>query len=554
MRTTKSAKNAPKVDAPSTRRCAIYARVSTDEQAMLEYNSLQAQEEICKNYIAIRASDPAIARKWVHAKTYTDAGFSGGTLERPALKLLLADVAEGKVDVIVAYKIDRISRSISQFYEVWNLLEEHEVDFASATQEFNTATSQGKLMLNLLLSFAQYERELIGERTRDKIAAARRNGRWCGGKPILGYDIDRERSRLVINESEAPIVRDIFQTYLEEMSLLRAIAAINEKGYRTKAWTTSAGHRIGGAPFDKVTLDRLLHNPTYIGKVAHHEKLYVGLHTAIVEEAVFERVQKLLAQPHHPHFRTGPREYEFLLQGLVRCGPCNRAMSPNHAVGRAKKKYFYYVCTRVTREGADACTVRSFSAPILEGLLLERLRELVADESLVEAIMSRAKIEAEARAPQIREERDRLQGELRRFKEESGRLVDAIATGTGGAELVAGRLQDAEDRLKTVEARLKELAAEEERLATAEVTPGQVRASLARFSELWQTLPQTQKTRLVRLVVQEVVIDHRDRLRTKITWRLRPFRTGAAMETRDEVFETRRFQRGGRDSNPRPSA
>ncbi len=202
---------------------------------------------------------------------------------------------------------------------------------------------------------------------------------------------------------------------------------------------------------------------------------------------------------------------------------------------------------RTERRGADACTVRSFSAPILEGLLLERLRELVADESLVEAIMSRAKTEAEARAPQIREERDRLQGELRRFKEEAGRLVDAIATGTGGAELVAGRLQDAEDRLKTVETRLKELAAEEERLATAQVTPERVRASLARFSELWQTLPQTQKTRLVRLVVQEVVLDHRDRLRTKITWRLRPFRAEAAMDGHDVWFEDRRFQRPERN-------
>ncbi len=161
--------------------------------------------------------------------------------------------------------------------------------------------------------------------------------------------------------------------------------------------------------------------------------------------------------------------------------------------------------------------------------------------------MSRAKTEAEARAPQIREERDRLQGELRRFKEEAGRLVDAIATGTGGAELVAGRLQDAEDRLKTVETRLKELAAEEERLATAQVTPERVRASLARFSELWQTLPQTQKTRLVRLVVQEVVLDHRDRLRTKITWRLRPFRAEAAMDGHDVWFEDRRVQRPERN-------
>jgi site-specific DNA recombinase len=177
---------------------------------------------------------------------------------------------------VVSYKIDRVSRSISQFYEIWNLLEKHEVDFASATQEFNTASRQGKLMLNLLLSFAQYERELIGERTRNKIAAARKKGLWSGGHSVLGYDIDRTRRVLVINEAEARIVREIFRLYLQELSLLRTLRAMKNLGYFTKTWVTSRGKTNGGRPFDRVTLHELLRNPVYIGKIRHHEMLYDG--------------------------------------------------------------------------------------------------------------------------------------------------------------------------------------------------------------------------------------------------------------------------------------
>jgi len=330
------------------RRCAIYTRVSTDEQAALEYNSLQAQEEICKNYISIRAADPAIERKWVHVKTYSDAGYSGGTLERPSLKRLLADIEAGKVDIIVAYKIDRISRSISQFYEVWNLLERHKADFASATQEFNTATSQGKLMLNLLLSFAQYERELISERTRDKVAAAKKRGRWCGGMAVLGYDIDRERKALVVNEHEAQIVRDIFATYLREMSLLKTIQAITPKGYRTKQWVSSTGRRRGGAAFDKVTLANLLKNPIYIGKVTHKDKVYDGVHAPIVDVATFQRVQQLLDDNWRGRSSHAEDVQGFLLQALVRCAACGRAMSPHFAWSKGRR-YLYYRCGRAVR-------------------------------------------------------------------------------------------------------------------------------------------------------------------------------------------------------------
>ncbi len=235
----------------TTLRVAIYTRVSTDEQAALEYNSLRAQEEICKTYIAVREKDPAAQRRWTHAGTYSDAGYSGGTLDRPDLKRLLADVQAGKIDTIIAYKIDRLSRSIAQFYQILHVLDRHGVDFGSATQDFNTGTSQGKLMLNMLLSFAQYERELVSERTRDKIAAARRRGLMSGGTPSLGFDC--RDGRLIVNAGEAGLVREIYRIYLERQSLTGTVEELERRGWRTKTWTTKDGTTREGRPFNKVT-------------------------------------------------------------------------------------------------------------------------------------------------------------------------------------------------------------------------------------------------------------------------------------------------------------
>lgn len=521
------------------RRCGIYTRVSTDEQAAIEYNSLQAQEEICKSYIAIRGADPALERKWVHAETYSDAGFSGGTLERPAMQRLLADIETGKVDVIVAYKIDRISRSISQFYEIWNLLERCKVDFASATQEFNTATSQGKLMLNLLLSFAQYERELIGERTRDKIAAAKKRGRWCGGPAILGYDLDRNQKRLVVNEAEARVVRDIFAIYLQRASMLRAIQAFKEKGYRTKESTSANGRRRGGHSFDKNMLSNLLRNPVYVGKIRHHDKVYDGQHDPIVDLATFERVQKLLADHWNRPRPTTRHASAFLLRGLVRCAVCDRAMSPNFAYSKGRK-YLYYTCTRVMKEGADACVIRSVSAPALEDLLLERLGQLVDNEALVAKMVSQAGVDAGRRLPELQQEKDRIEAELRRRREEAARLVDAIASGATAARSVHDRLREVEAAIETSERRLKDLTEEAARFESALVTPGQVCAALRSFTELWKHLEQTEKVSLVRLVVREVVYDGRDTgdgRCGKISWRLQPLTVGAATDSATLGFE-----------------
>jgi site-specific DNA recombinase len=537
---------------PQIMRCGIYGRVSTDEQAVLEYNSLQAQEDICKNYITIRAIDPALQRKWTHVESYFDKGYSGGRLDRPELQRLLSDVKGGKIEVVVAYKIDRISRSISQFYEIWNALGKYNVDFASATQEFNTSTSQGKLMLNLLLSFAQYERELIGERTRDKIAAARKRGLWSGGRPVLGYDIDRTRRVLVVNEHESRLVRDIFQIYLAKLSLLRALHVVREKEIRSKTWSSSRGKSYGGKVFDRVTLHALLRNPVYIGKVRHHDQLHDGQHEPIVDLATFEKVQELLSR----NFRSRSSDAEnvngFLLKGLVKCAACSRAMSPNFAYSKGRR-YLYYTCQTATRQGAGACPIRSVSAPALERLVVERISFLATNEAVIERIVRQAGAEAAAKLPFLREDRVRLDNERRHRRDDARRLVDAIAAGNSSPTLDA-RLKEEDQAILALDRQLADVQADIERLDRSLLTPAQVASALQDFVSVWDELSPDEQARLARLVISEIVYERRDKSEGQITWRFRALGPIKTEPVEGLGFDECQGRRGGRDSNPRPPA
>ena len=275
-------------------RCAIYTRKSCEEGLELEFNSLDAQRETGEAYIASQKSEG-----WVCLPTrYDDGGFSGGDMDRPALQRLLEDIQAGKVDCVVIYKLDRLSRSLLDFARIMEIFDEHEVSFVSVTQQFSTATSMGRLMLNILLSFAQFEREIIGERIRDKIAAQRRKGKWAGGIPVLGYDVDRSgpSPKLVINATEAARVREIFDLYLKHGSLLPVVEELARRSWANKEWLTSKGHRRGGRAFEKASLHALLTNPIYAGQVKHNEEIFDGEHEPIVSAAVFRKVQARLEE------------------------------------------------------------------------------------------------------------------------------------------------------------------------------------------------------------------------------------------------------------------
>ena len=316
-------------------RCATYTRKSTEEGLEQEFNSLDAQREACAAYIASQRHEG-----WTPVKdSYDDGGFSGGNMERPGLKRLLADIAAGKVQVIVLYKIDRLTRSLSDFSRIVDVLDKAGASFVSVTQSFNTTSSMGRLMLNVLLSFAQFEREVTGERIRDKIAASKKKGMWMGGPAPLGYEV-RDR-KLVVNETEAEVVRHIFQRYVALGSGQALLDELREQGYRTKRRPQADGSVKGGIPFERGMLFHLLGNRVYVGETVHKGTAHPGEHRAIIDPELWEAVQRRIAA-NSVERKTGRNSRESsLLAGVIVDGH-GRRMSPSHAV-KSGRRYRYYI-------------------------------------------------------------------------------------------------------------------------------------------------------------------------------------------------------------------
>jgi site-specific DNA recombinase len=351
-------------------RCAIYTRKSSEEGLEQEFNSLDAQREACAAYIASQR-----AEGWIALPTeYDDGGFSGGTLERPGLQRLLADIEARLVDVVVVYKIDRLSRSLMDFSKLVEVFDRNAVTFVSVTQSFNTTTSMGRLTLNILLSFAQFEREVIGERIRDKFAASRKRGMWMGGWTPLGYDVvDR---RLVVNEGEADLVRRVFDRFLQLGSVTLLVRELHEQGATTKQ----------GKPFDKGVLYKLLNNRVYIGEAVHKGTAYPGEHEALIEPATFQQVQEVMASNGRQRAASTRRETPALLKGLIFTGS-GRALTPTHT-RKGSRLYRYYVSTDVIRGRAETSNSEALvrmpadlveTATVKEVLRLVRSPEVVAE-------------------------------------------------------------------------------------------------------------------------------------------------------------------------------
>jgi site-specific DNA recombinase len=347
--------NAP----PRKIRCAIYCRKSSEEGLNQSFNSLHAQRESCLNYIRSQAHEG-----WIALDTmYDDPGFSGGTLDRPALQRLLRDVETGKVDTVVCYKIDRLSRSLADFVRLVEVLERHGTTFVSVTQSFCTTSSMGRLTLNVLLSFAQFEREVAAERIRDKFAASRRKGMWMGGHAPLGYDV-RDR-KLVVNVREAALVRHIFERFLQVGSATKLVQELNAAGQRTKR----------GKTFDKSQLYRVLHNRTYVGEVEHKRTAYAGEHEAIIDRDTWDKVHTILAENAHRRASRTRAATPALLKGLI-IGPDGKAMAPSHTRRRGRLYRFYRTATSL-KLCHGACPIRAVPAGEVEAAVINQIRAML---------------------------------------------------------------------------------------------------------------------------------------------------------------------------------
>ena len=404
-------------------RCAVYTRKSSEEGLEQEFNSLHAQREACEAYVASQK-----AEGWLLVPDrYDDGGFSGGTLERPALQRLLRDIEGGRVDIVVVYKIDRLSRSLMDFSRLVEVFDRHGVTFVSITQAFNTTTSMGRLTLNILLSFAQFEREVIGERIRDKFAASRRKGMWMGGHPPLGYDV-RER-RLAVNEAEADTVRSIFRRFLTVGS-----ATILARTLAAEGTTTKRGRAI-----DKGDLYKILNNRVYVGEAVHKGVAYPGEHDAIIERDLWDKVHAILAENARTRSAHTRAQTPALLKGLV-FGPTGCAMTPTHTRRRGRL-YRYYVSQTVLKYGARACPVGRVPAGEIEAAVIDQLRAVFRQPEIVAGTWKAARAHADditdADARAALQQLDPLWDEL--FPAEQARivalLVERVDIGTEGLNM-----------------------------------------------------------------------------------------------------------------------
>lgn len=328
------------------KRCAIYTRKSTDEGLDQEYNSLEAQRDSALAFISSQRHEGWIAID----DGYDDGGFSGGNTNRPSLKRLLADVEDGRIDVVVVYKIDRLSRSLSDFAKIVDLFDEHGVTFVSVTQQFNTTTSMGRLTLNILLSFAQFEREVTGERIRDKIAASKAKGIWMGGTPPLGYDV--QERKLIVNKPEAALVRDIFARYAETGSAAQLVRELQIEGHTTKVWIAQNGRRHDGKIIDQQCLFTMLRNRLYLGEMTHKGQTFPGQHEPIVSTELWTAVHALVdGRKQGP--RTRYKKEPALLTGLL-YAPDGQRMLPTYTQKKNGKRYRYYVPYLEKRQSAGA--------------------------------------------------------------------------------------------------------------------------------------------------------------------------------------------------------
>jgi site-specific DNA recombinase len=476
-------------------RCAIYTRKSHEEGLDQEFNSLDAQRQSGEAYIESQRHEG-----WkLIRKRYDDAAYSGGTLERPALQQLLADIRDGHIDCVVVYKVDRLSRSLLDFAKLINLFDEHGVSFVSVTQQFNTTTSMGRLTLNILLSFAQFEREIIGERIRDKKQATARQGKYVGGGPILGLDVVDKK--YVVNREEAKLVRDIFDRFEKLESCRKVAVALNAEGYRTKARpTTKSGKQRGGKPWRQRSVYEVLINRRYIGQVVHKGKAYPGEHEAIVPTEQFERVQEQLSANKTYTHKHQVRRF-VLLRRMIRCGHCGGRVQPTWT-RKAGREYRYYACTKKVKEGYGQCPLPNLPAGQIETAVVDQLRALLRHPDVI-ARTYREISKSGGSGPDTA-----TLAKLDELRMRRGQTQKSIRAALNVADQDEGFLADELKRLngelRSLDKNIRDLEAKATQGAPVELD--RVGEALRAIDPIWDVLFPEEQRRIAQLLVEEITV------------------------------------------------
>jgi site-specific DNA recombinase len=484
---------------PETRtrtRCAVYTRKSHAEGLDQDFNSLDAQREACLAYITSHRQEGWEALP----DRFDDGGFSGGTLDRPALRRLLKEVETGRVQCIVVYKIDRLSRSMFDFVRLVEVLDRHEVAFVSVTQSFDTSTSMGRLLVNVLLSFAQFEREQTGDRIRDKVAAAKKKGKYCGGLPTLGYDV--KDMRLVVNEAEAPLVRQIFRRFIKMRSTTKLARELNTEGHVTKSWTTRKGKYIPGKPWNKHHLYRVLNDRKYIGEITHLGTPYKGEHEGIVERGLWDRAHAILKENQKSRGNKTRTKTPALLRGVIRCGTHDKAMGVTFS-RRRERLYRYYLCGHAAKNGYVTCPTPTVAAGEVEEAVVGQLRRVFRAPEMITRAYSEVRTNELQAAEKLRLEKAGLEKQIGELK---AAVTRAMGSGGNGHGTVGERVEELTSEIRRAEARWENVAAELACLETDALRERDVADALTRLDPVWDELFPAEQERIVKLLVQKVTV------------------------------------------------
>jgi site-specific DNA recombinase len=481
-------------------RVAIYTRRSTVETDDAGLTAVDRQRDAGEAFVRAQAH-----QNWMTLpERFDDAGFTGANTDRPALKRLLALADARQVDVILVNRLDRLTRSLADFVRLHEYLQERGVHLASIVESIDTGSPAGRMMVSLLAAFGQYERELIAARTREKLSAARRKGRFTGGLLVLGFDRHPNGGRLVPNAGESEIVRQIFRVFLETRSLVGTLEEIARRGWTLKRWVTKTGREYGGGRFDLGTLKRLLTNYIYIGKVKFQGQVYEGEHKGIVPAPVFREAQKVLAGNGSGGSAGRRNIHGALLRGLLYCGSCGRVMSHQWTRKRGRV-YRYYVCKRKLTEGYAACPTESLPALAAEGFVADRIRGIGRDHALRAEVFRQALGQIEDERREVRAELSRLERERTRISREVERLVAALASIDGQARAaITEALSKAQDETERVVARIGAIELRAADLAAHRLDETELARALHGFDGVWDALLIPEKERVLRLLIERI--------------------------------------------------
>jgi site-specific DNA recombinase len=481
---------------PSLKRAAVYCRVSTYNQGQGDFTSLDSQQAILRGYAA--------SKGWTVSDIYIDTK-SGSTTERIELQRLLADARSKKFDVLLATKLDRLSRSMKDFFEINEILIQNNIDLAIATQQIDTTTSMGRFNQNVLMAFAEFERDMIAERTREKLYSQAQKGYWGGGHAPLGYEV--KEKKLVGKQDEASLVKLIFDYYLQEPSANKVSERLNSEGYSMKTRTTKAGKTTGGTRFTKESVVGILRNPVYVGTIRYNNEQFQGIHEALVDQKVFAKVQERLSLSAQDTHATTKKDSPLTLLGITKCGFCNSMLSTSSTFKKKhNKRIYYYKCSKAAHHTKTHCAARDLPAEDLERLVRDTMYEIVDNTELVDSVIRQLQGNSGMDVKGLKEEIKQLNVNLGKSKNKLDNLLVRASEVAilKNSEVFKKNVVDLEEQQRSIKDQLRIRERELEKISIEAIDGDVLRDVMGRFLQDFQTLDKESKRRLNQVIFASI--------------------------------------------------